>query len=286
MSRADGQRVGVAVRALRVDVDETHLDGSHRAAELAVAAVALVAEPGVLRTPEDLLGLPDVRTAEAEAEGLEAHRLQRDVAGEDEEVGPRDGRAVLRLDRPEQPARLVQVRVVRPAVQRGEALRAVAATAAAVLDAVGARRVPAQPDEQRAVVAVVRRPPVLRRGHDVDDVLLECLDVEGRERVGVPEVLAHRVGPRRVLVEDLQVELVRPPVLVRVRPARLRGRRVDDRVLALATVRGRVARVRLGLIRHGSSSSPWCGTVQCGVVRSDRAGARWIPRRRRRAPSR
>ena len=56
-----GQRIGVAVRALGVDVDQAHLHGAERAGELAVAAVALVAEPRVLGTPEDLLGLPDVR---------------------------------------------------------------------------------------------------------------------------------------------------------------------------------------------------------------------------------
>ena len=50
------------------------------------------------------------------------------------------------------------------------------------------------PDEQRPVVAVVGRPPVLRRRHHVDDVLLQRLDVEGLERLGVVEVLAHRVG--------------------------------------------------------------------------------------------
>ena len=57
-----GQRVGVAVRALRVHVDEAHLHGAERAGRArGRRCVALVAEPGVLRTPEDLLGLPDVR---------------------------------------------------------------------------------------------------------------------------------------------------------------------------------------------------------------------------------
>ena len=281
-----GQRIGVAVRAFRVHVDETHLHRAERAAELAVTAVALVAEPGVLRAPEDLLRLPHVRPAEPEPEGRETHRLERAVAGEDEQVGPRDGGAVLLLDRPQQPARLVEVRVVGPAVQRGEALRAVAGAAAAVLDAVGARGVPAEPDEQRAVVAVVRRPPVLRRGHDVVDVLLQRLDVESLERLRVAEVRTHRVALRRVLVQDLEVELVRPPVLVRVRSAGLRGRRIDDRVLALAAVGGRVARVRLGLVRHGGSSSRWCGMVQYVVVLPGRAGARSSRRRWRRGPSR
>src|SRR5688572_1760804 len=64
-------------------------------------------------------------------------------AGEDQQVGPRHLLAVLLLDRPQQPAGLVEVRVVGPAVERGEALAAVTGTAAAVLDAVGPRRVPA-----------------------------------------------------------------------------------------------------------------------------------------------
>ena len=156
------ERVRVAVRALGVDVDEAHLDRAERLVELALAGVALVAEPGVLGTPEDLLGLPDVLAAEAEAEGLEAHVLQGDVAGEHEQVGPRDLLAVLLLDRPQQAAGLVEVGVVGPAVERGEPLAAVAGAAAAVVDAVGAGGVPAQPDHQAAVVAEVGRPPVLR----------------------------------------------------------------------------------------------------------------------------
>src|SRR3712207_8054023 len=56
---------------------------------------SLVPEPGVLGPPEDLLGLPDVLAAEAEAERGEPHRLVGAVAGEDEEVGPGDLAAVL-----------------------------------------------------------------------------------------------------------------------------------------------------------------------------------------------
>ncbi len=124
MSLRCGKRVGVAVRALGVHVDQAHLHRAERVGELALAAVALVAEPGVLWAPEDLVGLPDVRTPEAEAERLEAHRLEGDVAGEDEQVGPRHLPSVLLLHRPQQAARLVEVRVVGPAVERREALRA------------------------------------------------------------------------------------------------------------------------------------------------------------------
>ena len=212
-----GERVRVAVRALRVDVDEAHLDRAERLLQLAVAGVALVVEPGGLGAPVDVLvRLPDVRPAAAEAEGLEAHRLQRDVAGEDHQVGPRDLLAVLLLDRPQQPAGLVQADVVRPAVERREALLAGPGAAAAVADPVGARAVPRHPDHERAVVAEVGRPPVLRGGQHLRDVPLHGREVEGLERLGVVELLAQGVGHGGVLGQDLQVELVRPPLAVGV----------------------------------------------------------------------
>ena len=108
-------RIRLAVRPFRIDVDQAHLHGAERLRELAFAAVALVAEPGALGTPVELFGLPDVGAAAGEAERLEAHRFERDVAGEDHQVGPGDLAAVFLLDRPQQPARLVEVGVVRPA---------------------------------------------------------------------------------------------------------------------------------------------------------------------------
>src|SRR5205823_2322376 len=149
-------------------VDETHLNCAERTGELPVAAVALIPEPRVLRAPEDLLGLPDVVSAESEAEQLEPHRFQGAVAGEDDQVAPGQLPAVLLLDRPEQPARLVEARVVGPTVEGGEALSAGAATAPTVGDAVRACTVPRHPDEERPVVSVVGRPPVLRCRHHLE----------------------------------------------------------------------------------------------------------------------
>ena len=142
MSRGRGDRVGIAVRAFRIDVDQAHLHGAERLGELAFAAVALVAEPGAFGAPEELFRLPDVGAAAGEAERLEAHRFERDIADQHHQVGPRDLAAVLLLDRPEQAARLVEVGVVRPAVQRRKALLAGAGAAAAVGDAIGAGAVP------------------------------------------------------------------------------------------------------------------------------------------------
>src|SRR5262249_31337982 len=165
-----------------------------------------------------LVRLPHVLAAAAEPEGLEAHRLQRDVAGEDDQVGPGDLPAVLLLDRPEQTTRLVQADVVRPAVDRREALLTPAAAATTVPDAVRAGAMPRHADEQATVVTEVRRPPVPRVGHQRREVLLHGREIEALELLSVVEVLAHRIGHGRMLVKDVEPELVRPPVTVR-RPA-------------------------------------------------------------------
>src|SRR5206468_4599923 len=119
-------------------------------------------EPRALRSPIKLFRLPDIGAAARETERLEAHRLQRDIADEHHQVGPRDLAAVFLLDRPKQTARLVEVGVIRPGVQRREALLSGAGAAAAVGDAIGARRMPGETNEQSAVMAEVGRPPWLR----------------------------------------------------------------------------------------------------------------------------
>ncbi len=166
------ERVRVAVRAFRIDVDQAHLHGAERIFEVAVAGVALVIQPLVLGAPVDVFfRFPDVRAAAGETEGLESHRLQGDVAGEDHQVGPGNPATVLLLDRPQQPARLVEVDVVRPAVERSKALVAMACAAATVADAVRAGAVPRHAHEQGSVVAEVRGPPVLRIRHQRMEVL-------------------------------------------------------------------------------------------------------------------
>ena len=210
-----GERVGVAVGAFRIDIDQAHLHRAERVIEFAVAGVALVAEPLGLRSPVDVLRrLPDVRATAGEPEGLEARRLQRAVSGEDHEVGPGDFLAVLLLERPEQKPGLVEVGVVGPAVERREPERPEARAAASVVDAVGARAVPGHADEERAVGAEVGGPPVLRRRHEREDLFLQRLQIDFLEFFGVVERRVGRVGERRVLAQNIQLELVRPPVAV------------------------------------------------------------------------
>jgi hypothetical protein len=246
-----GERVRVAVGALRVHVDEPHLDGREGVLELAVARVALVAQPLGLRAPVDVLvGLPHVLAAAGEAERLEAHRLQRDVAGEDHEVRPGDALAVLLLDRPQQPAGLVEVRVVGPAVERREALLAGPGAAPAVADAVRAGAVPRHPDDERPVVAEVGRPPVLRGRQHVLDVLLDGVEVEARERGCVVELLAERVRHGGVLREDPDVEALGPPARVAAAALRRVGRALGVERAASVRVVVDVADYRVGVLGH------------------------------------
>ena len=229
-------RIRIAVRAFRIDVDQAHLHGAEGARELPISRVPLVPQPFRLEAPVDVgVRLPDVLAAATEAEGLEAHRLQGHVSGEDHQIRPGDLAAVLLLDRPEQTTRLVQVAVVRPAVERREALLAPAATAAAVADPVRARRVPGHANHQRPVVTEVCWPPGLRVGHHRRDVLLQSLVVDALELLRVVELLAHRVGAGGMLVQEIDVQRVRPPVLVRLAAA------------------GNVVKRALGLGCHGGS---------------------------------
>ncbi len=72
-----GDRIGLAVRPFRVDVDQAHLHGGQRIREITVAAVALVRQPLAFGAPIDVLsGLPDVVAPAAEPERLEPHRTR------------------------------------------------------------------------------------------------------------------------------------------------------------------------------------------------------------------
>src|SRR6476620_7167581 len=110
-----GAAIGVrfAIRAFWIDVDEAHLHRAERLRELAFAAVALIAEPRPLGTPEQLFRLPDIGAAAGKTEGFEAHRLKRDIAGKDHQVRPRNLVAVFLLDGPQQPARLSRLALSR-----------------------------------------------------------------------------------------------------------------------------------------------------------------------------
>ncbi len=194
---------------------------------LGIANVA--AEPLRFAAPVNVvIRLPRIFAAAGEAEGFEAHRLQRDVAGENQQVGPRNFASVLLFDRPEKPARLVEAHVVRPAVERREALLPATRAAATIAGAIRARAVPRHADEERAVMTEVRRPPLLRVSHQLREILLQRREVQALELLRVIEARAHRVGLGGMLVQQLDLELVRPPVVVRGAAAD-KGRAVAER---------------------------------------------------------
>ena len=67
--------IGIAARAFRIDVDQAHLHRAQRVLQLALAAVAFIAQPGAFWAPIEFFGLPLVGAAAGKAERLEAHRL-------------------------------------------------------------------------------------------------------------------------------------------------------------------------------------------------------------------
>src|SRR5262249_31478695 len=68
---------------------------------------------------------------------------------------------------------------------------------------------------ERAVVPEVRWPPGLRGGHHGGEVLLDRGQVQARELLAVIERRAERVRLVRVLRQELERKLVRPPITVR-----------------------------------------------------------------------
>src|SRR5882672_9543673 len=58
-------------------------------------------------------------------------------------------------------------------------------------------------------------PPVLRIGHQLEQILLQRKVVELLEGLGVVEVLVQRIGFGGMLVQEIQAQLIRPPVAAR-----------------------------------------------------------------------
>jgi hypothetical protein len=74
--------------------------------------------------------------------------------------------------------------------------------------------VPGHADEEAAVVAEVRGPPVFRIGHDRREILDDGVEVEALEFLDVIEVRVRRIRERVVLVQHREIELLRPPVAI------------------------------------------------------------------------
>ena len=64
-------------------------------------------------------------------------------------------------------------------------------------------------------MAVVSRPPILRLRHQGVDVFGQGIEIERLELLGVVEVRPEGIRLERVLTKDAEVQLIRPPMLVR-----------------------------------------------------------------------
>ena len=83
-------------------------------------------------------------------------------------------------------------------------------------------------------MTVVGRPPILRVGHKRIEILFQSIEVEALELLSVVEILVHGIRKARMLVKDIQFQLVRPPVSVRGATASyLFARSARDRTLVL-----------------------------------------------------
>ncbi len=116
-------RIGIAVWTLRVNIDQSHLHRAQRIGQFAVAAVTLIAQPFGFGAPVNIFfGLPNIGAAAAETECLETHRFERAIAGEHQQIRPRQLTAIFLLHRPKQAAGFIEIGVIGPAVQRRETL--------------------------------------------------------------------------------------------------------------------------------------------------------------------
>ena len=159
------QRIRITVWTLGIHVDQAHLRRAERLLQIPIAAVALIAaKPFLFGSPIDQVRFPVIRASASKAEGLKAHLFQRDIPGQDHQIAPGDLFSVFLLDRPQKSARLVEIRVVGPAVERLESLLSTACAAATVTRTVSPGTVPGHTDKERPVVSIVGRPPILRSG--------------------------------------------------------------------------------------------------------------------------
>ena len=117
------------------------------------------------------------------------------------------------FDGPQQAAGFVEVAVVGPAIEGRKALATGAGTTTTVTDAIGAGGVPGHADEQRSVVPVISRPPLLAVAHHCPDIGFDCGEVECFDGMLVVEI-TKGVGSGVVLAQDVKVEGIWPPILV------------------------------------------------------------------------
>jgi len=73
---------------------------------------------------------------------------------------------------------------------------------------------PGHTDEKRTIMTVIGRPPVLRIGHQGVEIFLYRRVIELLKGLGIGKIRVHRIGHRGILMQDPEIELVRPPFAI------------------------------------------------------------------------
>src|SRR5690606_4964927 len=149
--------------------------------------------------------------ATGKTKGFKAHGFIGHIAGQNDQVGPGQAVTVFLFNRPQQAAGFIEVGVVGPAVNGGETLVTGTGTTAAIGNAVRTGAVPGHADPYPAVVSPVRWAPVLSLCHQDFQVVFNRVEVDFFKGFGVIEVVAQRVRFAIVLVQDVEVQVIRPP---------------------------------------------------------------------------
>jgi hypothetical protein len=146
------KRVWVAARALRIDVDETHLHCAEGFVKIRAKPSSLCCKPVLFGAPIYVfLWLREIDASARKAKRLESHRLEGAVARKDHQVSPRQFSPIFLLDGPEKTASLVKIRIIWPAVERCKPHVPAAATTTPIEGAVSTRTVPRHAHKERAI---------------------------------------------------------------------------------------------------------------------------------------
>ena len=215
-----GKGIGIAVRALRIDVDQPHLNRCKRLLKFTLATIALVAEPFGFRAPIDEFCFPIVFAAASKTKGFKTHRFHRDIAGQHHQVRPGNFRSIFLFDRPKKSARFVEIGIVGPAIERFKALLSATGTAAPIKCSISPRAMPSHANEKWSVMPVIGRPPVLRGCHYLFNVFFDLIQIERCKFLCIIEIIAKRIGFDFILPKRLQIDRVWPPKIVWPRRAR------------------------------------------------------------------
>ena len=147
--------------------------------------------------------MPDVLASSCKTEGLEAHGLIGHIARENEEVCPGNLVAVFLLDGPQQSSGLVEIGIVRPAVEWSKSLVSCIAPSSSVGNPVRSCGMPGHSYHQSAIMTPVGGPPILAIGHKGFKIALQSLQIQLFEFFRIIKVSSHWVAFDVMLMQDV-----------------------------------------------------------------------------------